>query len=288
MDKIRKVTHILKSRPGMDGAGVKLMRVFGHSELPSLDPFLLLDEFASTNPQDYLAGFPWHPHRGMETVTYMLNGQAQHEDNLGNKGTIKSGELQWMSAGSGIIHQEMPKRTEGLLRGMQLWVNLPKSHKMAPPNYQDVRQNDVPIAELEKGVHAKIIAGKIGKKTGPIKDIVADISYAHFSVSENKEFILPVDKNHNVFAYLLEGKGSFGTQTTLEKGSLALFDKGDQISIKTANSPLEFLLVSGKPLNEPIAWAGPIVMNTDAELEKAYSELRDGTFIKVKPKTMHI
>jgi redox-sensitive bicupin YhaK (pirin superfamily) len=281
----RAVTHILKSKPAMDGAGVKLMRVFGHSELPSLDPFLLLDEFASTNPQDYLAGFPWHPHRGMETVTYMLNGSAQHEDNLGNTGIIKSGGLQWMSAGSGIIHQEMPKRTDGLLRGMQLWVNLPASHKMAPPNYQDVRQNDVPATELEAGVSAKVIAGKIGKTKGPIHDIVADISYMHFSVTENKEFELPVDKSHNAFAYLLEGKGSFGSGITLEKGSLALFGKGESIPAKSTNTPLDFLLVTGKPLNEPIAWAGPIVMNTDEELETAYSELQNGTFIKGKPKT---
>lgn len=264
----------------MDGAGVKLQRVFGHSQLPSLDPFLLLDEFASTNPTDYLAGFPWHPHRGMETVTYMLNGEAMHEDNLGNKGTIKSGDLQWMSAGSGIIHQEMPKRTNGLLRGMQLWVNLPKSHKMAPPNYQDVSQNDVPTTELEKGVDVKIIAGKIGSQKGPIQDIVADISYMHFTMKENKDFDLPIDKKHNVFAYLLGGSGTFGSAISLEKGQLALFGLGEHLSIKTTNSPLDFLLVSGKPINEPIAWAGPIVMNTDAELQIAYQELQNGTFIK--------
>lgn len=282
MASLRQVSAVLDPRPTVDGAGVKLNRVFGHLQLPSLDPFLLLDAFGSRNPADYLAGFPWHPHRGMETVTYMLSGEVEHQDSLRNKGTIKSGDLQWMTAGSGIIHQEMPLRFDGLMRGMQLWVNLPHTEKMTEPKYRDVVHRDVPTAHLGDGVSAKVIAGSVGGVKGPVNDLSADINYFHFSLKPRKSVEFSLPKSHNAFVFLLNGGGQFG-KTGIEEGHLGVFGSGETVSVQAQDKPLDFMLASGEPLGEPVAWGGPIVMNTEDELRTAFRELEEGTFIKKRP-----
>ncbi len=278
----RTVSHVLESQSTVDGAGVKLKRVFGHMQIPALDPFLLLDSFGSNNPADYLAGFPWHPHRGMETVTYMLSGEVEHQDSLRNKGTIKSGDLQWMTAGSGIIHQEMPQKTAGMLRGMQLWVNLPHKAKMSEPKYRDVVHKDVPTLEISQGVSAKLISGTLLGSKGPVDDLTAKINYFHFTLQPGKEVSFDVDAAHNAFAFLLNGSAQFG-ETSVGEGRLALFGKGKELHVKAHEKPVDFIFASGEPIGEPIAWGGPIVMNTDEELDLAFRELQDGTFIKKKP-----
>lgn len=284
MTEERVVVRAWSSRPTMEGAGVRLNRVFGFHEVPDLDPFLLLDHFGSDDPNDYLAGFPWHPHRGIETITYMIKGEVEHEDSLGNKGVIESGDVQWMTAGSGIEHQEMPHRTEGRMMGFQLWANLPASHKMMDPRYRDITKDDIPVVALENGVNVKVIAGVVEGIKGPVQDIVTDPEYLDVSMPESSEFIHSVTKGHNVFAYVFEGSGFFdhSKKSELTTGAIAHYGDGDVIRVMSGDSPVRFLLVSGKPIQEPVAWRGPIVMNTQEELRVAFSEYRSGTFIKKK------
>ncbi len=282
MKTIRKINKILESKPTLEGAGVKLKRVFGYYEMPLLDPFLLLDNFGSDNPDDYIAGFPWHPHRGIETVTYMLEGEVEHGDSLGNKGLIYSGDVQWMTAGSGIIHQEMPKRFDGRMRGFQLWINLPASHKMMAPRYRDVKSEAIPEFSPNPNVNIKIIAGQLNGTKGPVQDLVVDTEYFDIAVSPNTEFEMKVKKGFKAFAFVFEGSGYFDPEknTLIEDDHLVIFDNGDRVKINTKDDPIRFLFVAGEPLNEPIAWRGPIVMNTDEELAIAFQEYRNGTFIK--------
>ncbi len=282
MNAFRKINQILKSKPTLEGAGVKLKRVFGYYEKPLLDPFLLLDHFGSDDPEDYLAGFPWHPHRGIETVTYMLAGEVEHGDSLGNRGVIYSGDVQWMTAGSGIIHQEMPKRFEGEMRGFQLWVNLPRSHKMMSPRYRDVRSQTIPAFSPNPKVKIKIIAGQINGTKGPVQDLVVDTDYFDVAIAPHAEFEIATKRDYKTFAFVFEGSGYFDPDSTdpVPADHLIVFTQGDKIKIQTKDQPVRFLCVSGKPLNEPIAWRGPIVMNTDEELMVAFQEYRNGTFIK--------
>ncbi|MHA2232540.1 MAG: pirin family protein [Candidatus Hodarchaeales archaeon] len=285
MGSIRKIQQILKSKPTMEGAGVRLKRVFGFHEVPRLDPFLLLDDFGSENPDDYLAGFPWHPHRGIITVTYMLGGRVRHEDSLGNQGVIHSGDLQWMNAGSGIIHQEMPEQIESSLNGFQLWINLPASHKMMQPSYQDIQDVKVPEIELENGSIIKLIAGKMNGFHGPVNVMFHDTEYLDVQIAPKQTFKHSVKTDYTVLAYILNGEGKLSpnSEKSISNDHLVLYNKtGDQIIIQAGDIPLRFLLISGKPLGEPIAWYGPIVMNTDAELKLAFDEYQAGTFIKHK------
>ncbi len=284
MSNVRKIKLSLKSRPTLEGAGVRLKRVFGHDEVPLLDPFLLLDHFGSDNPDDYLAGFPWHPHRGIETITYMIRGKVEHGDSLGNSGIINSGDVQWMTGGSGIIHQEMPKRTEGMMMGFQLWANLPASHKMMDPRYRDVLKEQISEIQIDKGVKVKIVAGEINGLKGPVQDIITDPEYLDVAMNSNTTFTHKVKRGHTVFAYIFEGTGFFDENRDPLKSAqqLVLYDDGDKIVISTDDTSLRFLLVSGKPIGEPVAWYGPIVMNTQEELRIAFDEYRKGTFIKKK------
>lgn len=268
----------------MEGAGVLLKRAFGQAE-PSLDPFLLLDDFHSNDPKDYSPGFPWHPHRGIETITYMLFGEIEHGDSLGNKGVIHSGDVQWMTAGSGIIHQEIPKgRKDGLMWGFQLWANLPKSHKMMDPRYREVTRAQIPEISLEKDIKIKIIAGQIDGTKGPVQDVVTKPEYLDVFIPPKTDFKHVIKKNNNVFAYIIEGKGYFDENKgqLFGKEHLIIYDDGDEIFISTGSTYLRFLLISGQPIREPVAWYGPIVMNTDEELRIAFEEYREGTFIKHK------
>ncbi len=282
MSDSRKIDKLFRSKPTLEGAGVHLKRAFGYYEVPEFDPFLLLDYFGSDNPDDYIAGFPWHPHRGIETVTYMINGRVEHGDSMGNKGTIGSGDVQWMTAGSGIIHQEMPQRQEGLMRGLQLWVNLPSDRKMIPPRYQDISAGDVPELTLKNDVKVKIIAGKVDGKQGPVKDIVCNPEYLDISIPPGVEFQHAVPESHTIFAYVLEGEGFFDLdkQEQLKPEQLILYGKGESVTVKAQQNTLRFLLISGSPIGEPVAWGGPIVMNTREELNLAFKEYREGTFIK--------
>ncbi len=282
MSKVRKINKIFESKPTLEGAGVRLKRVFGNAEVPTFDPFLLLDDFHSDNPEDYLPGFPWHPHRGIETVTYMLEGNVEHGDSMGNKGNIKSGEMQWMTAGSGIIHQEMPEGNKGLMWGLQLWVNLPASHKMMKPRYRDVRSGDIPEYTSEKGIKVKVISGQYKDLVGPVKDIICDPEYQDVSVPAGETFEHKVKKGHTVFAYILEGDGFFhpDKKDRISRENLVLFSNGERVTVEASNQPLRFLLISGKPIGEPVAWFGPIVMNTEEELRQAFDEYQKGTFIK--------
>ncbi len=286
MDKIRKIKVSLKSRSTFEGAGVRLKRAFGYAD-PSLDPFLLLDDFHSNDPSDYIKGFPWHPHRGIETITYMLHGKIEHGDSLGNGGVIQAGDVQWMTAGSGIIHQEMPKKDKNdtLLWGFQLWANLPASHKMMDPRYRDIRRIDIPEISLnDNKVQIKIICGEINGTIGPVEDIITDPEYLDVTVSPNSEFIHPIKDGYNAFAYTIEGYGHFDDdkERLIEKETLVIYREGDLVKISTVEENVRFLLVSGKPLNEPVAWRGPIVMNTEEELSIAFDEYQNGTFIKHK------
>lgn len=282
MRNVRKITTIFPSRPTIEGAGVHLKRVFGHAEVPTFDPFLLLDDFHSSNPEDYLAGFPWHPHRGIETVTYMLEGKVEHGDSLGNKGIIKSGEMQWMTAGSGIVHQEMPKGNKSLMWGLQLWVNLPASHKMMKPRYRDVRSEDIPEHQSNTGIKVKVISGRYKDLVGPVKDIICEPEYLDMSIPAGEKFEHTVKRGHTVFAYVLEGEGFFHPEKKecISRENLVLFSDGEGVVIEAGQEPLRFLLISGQPIGEPVAWYGPIVMNTEEELRLAFEEYRNGTFIK--------
>jgi redox-sensitive bicupin YhaK (pirin superfamily) len=284
MSEVRTVKTILRSHPTIEGAGVHLKRVFGYHQVPDLDPFLLLDHFGSDNPRDYILGFPWHPHRGIETVTYMLDGAVEHGDSIGNSGVIKSGDVQWMTAGSGIIHQEMPKQYEGLMTGFQLWVNLPAKEKMMDPRYRDVQADTIPEVPLDSGIRIKIISGELEGTKGPVKDLVIDTEYLDVTMPPNSEFERSFEKGYKVFAYVIEGEGQFDPESSklIETQHLAIFGDGERINIKAGDKDLRFLLISGKPLGEPVAWYGPIVMNTQKELELAFEEYRNGTFIKHK------
>ena len=285
MTSERKIRKILKRQPVMEGAGVHLHRVFGHSEAPNLDPFLMLDDFRSDTPSHYIKGFPWHPHRGIETITYVLKGDVEHGDSLGNKGVISSGDVQWMTAGSGIIHKEMPKGDDnGAMHGFQLWANLPASQKMMDPRYREITADEIPEVTLENGTQVKVIAGSVNGVQGPTDEIVIDPEYLDCTVPAGKTFVHgTADPTYTAFIYVIGGAGETDGKR-VENGTLVLFEKGEQVSVTAANGPFRFLLLSGKPLNEPVAWRGPIVMNTDAELETAFREYREGTFIKKETK----
>ena len=265
----------------LEGAGVKVKRVLGNDQDSTLDPFLLLDHFGSDNPEDYIKGFPWHPHRGMETVTYMWTGEVEHSDNMGNKGTIKSGDVQWMTAGSGIIHQEMPKKYHGLMQGFQLWVNLPAKKKMSDPKYRGIEKEQIPTIEKD-GVTVKVIAGKVDGILGPVRDLATDIEYFDVTLAAGKTFEHTTPKNYTVFAYVVEGSIDVQDKEMLQ-GQCAVFGKGDIAKISSKNGG-RILFVLSEPLNEHVAWRGPIVMNTEEELEQAFEELEEGTFIKTKSK----
>jgi len=282
MEEFRKISRVIHGQPTSDGAGVRLTRIFGVYEQGLLDPFLLLDFFVTDNPSDYLAGFPWHPHRGMETVTYMLEGQVEHSDSLGNSGVIGKGDIQWMTAGSGVIHQEMPKDTGGRVGGFQLWVNLPAAQKMIAPHYQDIPASKTPVVVLPNGVVVKVLAGSFQGRSGPLENIIADPDYFDVEMPAHTEFITSVNTDYTVFAYLFEGRAHLDDSRSepLRAGQGALFGKGPHVKITSGKTSARFILIAGKPIGEPVAWRGPVVMNTEAELTLAFKELRENKFIK--------
>lgn len=295
MPENRRIDHIINSQPTLEGAGVHLKRVFGFGNTDLFDPFLLLDDFRSNNPAHYQKGFPWHPHRGIETITYVIDGQVEHGDSLGNSGVISSGDIQWMTAGSGIIHQEMPQGDEnGRMGGFQLWANLPAREKMTPPRYRDVTNEQIPQVVLENGTTIRIICGEAYGKRGPVEDIFIDPSYLDIQISAGQVFKHSTPLGHTVFAYVIEGQGLFESENDLDghggqdtgrshmisNETLVLFTDGDQVVVSTKQEALRFLLISGKPIREPVAWQGPIVMNTQEELRLAFEEYQAGTFIK--------
>jgi redox-sensitive bicupin YhaK (pirin superfamily) len=273
----RKVEKILERQPTIEGAGVRLKRVLGNDKNSTLDPFLLLDHFGSDDPKDYIKGFPWHPHRGMETVTYIWTGEVAHGDSMGNKGVIKSGDLQWMTAGSGIIHQEMPQKYNGLMQGFQLWVNLPAKKKMIDPKYRGIEKEQIPTVQ-KNGMTIKVIVGKIDGIDGPVCDLAIDIEYFDVELAAGKTFEHSTTRNNTVFAYVVDGSIEVYNETIMV-GHCAVFGEGELVKIGSKKGA-HFLFVSGEPLKEPVAWGGPIVMNTEEELEEAYDELDEGTFIK--------
>ena len=282
-DQIRSVAREFHGVDTVEGAGVKLRRMFGNSEVPLLDPFLLLDNFRSTDPADYVAGFPWHPHRGIETVTYMLDGRVEHGDSLGNEGAIEAGDVQWMSSGSGILHQEMPQRKEGLLEGFQLWVNLPAAQKMSTPTYRGLRAPEIPTVRGADGSTVKVVAGSFGSVEGPVKGLSVDPTYLDIDLPAGTTFRHPVARGYTAFAYPLAGTGRLDAASpagTLALRRAALLGDGDRVEVRAGEEGLRFLLVAGRPLREPVAWYGPIVMNRPEELEQAVRELRRGDFIK--------
>ena len=283
MDNVRPVQKVLRSEPTMEGAGVHLKRAFGFHQAPQLDPFLLLDDFHADDPRHYIKGFPWHPHRGIETITYVLHGKVEHGDSMGNAGIIDSGDVQWMTAGSGIIHQEMPRgQQDGLMWGFQLWANLPAAQKMMPPRYQEVKSEQIPEVTLDSGAKVKVICGEVAGIKGPVRDIVIDPEYLDITVPPDTVFQHPVDGDHRVFAYIIEGEGNFDArgEDSLGAEHLVVFGEGEGIAVSTASRPVRFLLISGRPIGEPVAWRGPIVMNTTEELRVAFEEYQNGTFIK--------
>jgi redox-sensitive bicupin YhaK (pirin superfamily) len=298
---IRPVKRIVQSTPHIEGAGVKLHRAFGFGATSEFDPFLLFDDFRNDRPDDYRAGFPWHPHRGIETITYVLAGTVEHGDSLGNQGKMGAGDVQWMTAGSGILHQEMPQGdAQGRMHGFQLWANLPSSLKMTAPRYQDIPSKEIPEVVDDDGTRVRVITGDFWGRRGPVEGVAADPRYLDVFVPPNKRKSLPVETNRHAFAYVFEGSGTFSgasqpfgvlTEKDTAAGetlvreqtgnrSLVVFDTGDEVTVQAGNEGIRFLLVSGKPIEQPVAWYGPIVMNTQAELQQAVSELRNGTFIK--------
>jgi redox-sensitive bicupin YhaK (pirin superfamily) len=281
MAKIRNIQQILKAKPVIEGAGVHLKRALGNEHSPKLDPFLLFDDFSSNDPEKYIKGFPWHPHRGIETITYILKGQVEHGDSMGNKGIISGGDVQWMTAGSGIIHQEMPVKTgDGQLSGFQLWANLPASHKMMPPRYRDIKSADIPEVILEKGIKVKVICGKISGAEGPVTDIITEPEYLDITIPAGTEFSYKTPSGHTVMVYVISGKAFFSPENEADSGSLVHYKDGDELLITTGSEVVRFLLISGKPIGEAVAWYGPIVMNTREELNTAFREYNEGTFIK--------
>jgi len=273
------VQEILERQITLEGAGVKLKRVLGNDRNSTLDPFLLLDHFGSINPKDYIKGFPWHPHRGMETVTYMWTGEVEHGDSMGNKGVIKSGDVQWMTAGSGIIHQEMPQKYDGLMQGFQLWVSLPAKKKMIDPKYRGIEREQIPLFH-KNGVNIKVIAGRVNGTVGPVRDLAIGIEYFDVELAPGAVFEHGVSQNCTVFAYVVNGSIEV-LDKTITEGQCGVFSKGALVKI-VSKLGSRFLFVSGEPLKEPVAWRGPIVMNTQEELDKAFEELDMGTFIKTK------
>jgi redox-sensitive bicupin YhaK (pirin superfamily) len=296
----RKISRVQRGKPTIEGAGVHLKRVFGFHDTPLFDPFLLLDEFGSDNHSDYIAGFPWHPHRGIETITYVLEGSVEHGDSLGNAGVIHAGDVQWMTAGSGIIHQEMPRGNDaGRLRGIQLWANLPASHKMMDPRYRDVKATDIPEVAGAGGVIVKVICGEWDGVRGPAADIVIDPRYLDVFVPPETTADFPVAAGRRVFAYVLDGRArfqqdadafaydveganyfDFDRDCMTGASSAVMFGDGGDVTVSTAGDPVRFLLVSGEPLGEPIAWGGPIVMNTREELRQAFEDYKRGSFLR--------
>jgi redox-sensitive bicupin YhaK (pirin superfamily) len=299
---IRPVKRIIQATPTVEGAGVRLRRAFGFGETTEFDPFLLFDDFRNDRPADYLAGFPWHPHRGIETITYVLTGTVAHGDSLGNHGTLGAGDVQWMTAGSGILHQEMPRGDqEGRMHGFQLWANLPSALKMTAPRYQDVPSRDIPEVVDDDGTRVRVVCGRFWGRIGPVDGVAANPRYLDVSVPPGRRKVLPVETSQHAFAYVFEGAGAFrGASAPVavrtehlsvpdsvaapaeESGNraLVLFDRGDEVAVQAGESGVRFLLVSGTPIAEPVAWYGPIVMNTEAELRQAYAELREGSFIR--------
>ncbi len=298
---VRQIKKVWKSIPTIEGAGVRLKRVFGFHQVPQLDPFLLLDCFHSDNRDDYVKGFPWHPHRGIETITYVLDGDVEHQDSMGNKGIIHSGDVQWMTAGSGIIHQEMPQGSPtGRMWGFQLWANLSRADKMMDPRYREVAAKQIPAVKTAEGATVRIICGKVGDVQGPVQEIVTDPEYLDVSLPAGKSFTHAVKPGYTVFAYVVEGEGYFDSgrnafdrqnvsenyfdmtpSCVCKEGDIALYEPaGNTVVVTTDKKSVRFLLVSGKPLKEPVAWYGPIVMNTQEELKTAFQEFQNGTFIK--------
>ena len=297
---IRPVKEIIQAQPTMEGAGVKLHRAFGFGKTGEFDPFLLFDDFRNERPADYLAGFPWHPHRGIETITYVLAGTVSHGDSLGNQGALGAGDVQWMTAGRGILHQEMPQGdAKGRMHGFQLWANLPSQMKMTAPRYQDVASKDIPEITDDDGTRVRVICGNFWGRSGPVDGIAAEPRYLDVWVPPGTRKTLPAEASRNAFAYVFEGAGDFrnssaprgvlteGTgaddtpvRETTGNRSLVLFDRGDDVTVQAGDEGVRFLLVSGRPIEEPVAWYGPIVMNTEQELRQAWQELRDGTFIR--------
>ena len=280
----RKVIEIIKPQTVMEGAGVRLKRSIATATLDHLDPFLLFDHFGTDNPDDYIKGFPIHPHRGIETVTYMINGHVNHKDSIGNSGSIGSGDIQWMTAGGGIMHEEMPQPAQGEMIGFQLWVNLPARLKMTKPRYQGILSNQIPEVTREDGVKIRVIAGEVDGVRGAISEIFADPAYLDVSIPARGSFSHPVEKEHTAFAYVFEGRGFFGSdenaqQSSVSQPGLVVFGEGDYIQAGAANEPVRFLLISGKPLNEPIARYGPFVMNTQEEIQQALKDLKNDTFV---------
>ena len=306
MVKNRKIVKVIRSNPTIEGAGVHLKRAFAFREVPQFDPFLLLDDFRSDDPRSYLKGFPWHPHRGIETITYILEGRVEHGDSMGNKGVIGPGDVQWMTAGSGIIHQEMPRGDKaGRMGGFQLWANLPAGSKMMDPRYRDVKDKSIPEISVAAGVRIRVICGEVNDTKGPVRDIVTDPEYLDISIGPETTYVHTTKPGHTVFAYVIGGKGLFCLQNDpfsyevegknyfdlkrnpfMSNEDLVLFSNGDQLTATTEEDPFRFLLISGKPIGEPVAWYGPIVMNTQQELQTAFEEYENGTFIKagLKPK----
>jgi redox-sensitive bicupin YhaK (pirin superfamily) len=279
---MRQVKEASRSIPTMEGAGVHLRRAFGFERPERYDPFLLFDDFRSEIPAHYLKGFPWHPHRGIETITYMLKGDVEHGDSLGNKGTIRDGEVQWMTAGSGIIHQEMPKGSPaGDLLGFQLWLNLPAAEKMCDPRYRDIRSDQIPVVNTPDGVQTRIISGRYQDATGPVTGISMDPHYFDVTMPPHTSFSLPMDRSYNVITYIIGGSASFAESAERYGNTcLLLFDDGDELTCTSSSEGCRFLLFAGKPLREPIAWRGPIVMNTHEELQRAFAEYQNGTFLR--------
>ena len=298
---VRPIKRVIRTRPTIEGAGVKLERAFGFGDTTEFDPFLLLDDFRNENPDDYVKGFPWHPHRGIETITYVLAGSVEHGDSLGNRGSLGSGDVQWMTAGRGILHQEMPRGDQrGRMHGFQLWANLPSSLKMTAPRYQDVLAGDIPEVADDDGTRVRVICGEFWGKKGPVEGVAADPRYLDVAVPAGRRKRLPVETTNHAFAYVFAGAGTFrdasdphGVLTEQTDGgiarapvgaetgnrSLVLFDRGDEVVVQAGDEGIRFLLVSGRPIEEPVAWYGPIVMNTDEQLQQAFTDLRNGTFV---------
>jgi redox-sensitive bicupin YhaK (pirin superfamily) len=299
---LRPVKRLSKSKPTIEGAGVRLRRAFGFGDTSETDPFLLMDDFRGDSPDDYLAGFPWHPHRGIETITYVLAGTVEHQDSIGNKGVIGPGDVQWMTAGRGIMHQEMPfGDAQGRMHGFQLWANLPAALKMIAPRYQEVTSAEIPEVVEDDGTRVRIICGNYAGILGPVEGVAAEPVYLDVTVPPGTRKVLPVASHRNAFAYVFEGAGRFCNAsapldvptegegwadttppTNAENRMLVLFDDGDEVRVQTGDDGIRFLLVSGKPLREPVAWYGPIVMNTREELQQAYAQLKNGTFLEIR------
>ena len=284
MKQVRAVERVLRAYATVEGAGVRLHRAFGYYEVPQFDPFLMLDDFRSEKPEEYLAGFPLHPHRGIETVTYMLEGIVDHEDSLGNTGRISAGDVQWMTAGSGIIHQEMPGPVDGRMGGFQLWVNLPRASKMMDPRYREIKSAEIPVLKPRKDLSIRVIAGRVNRTSGPVQDSVADPKFLDISLGPDTFFTHPVQPGYTAFAYVIGGEGTFDAEEGHPMGNrdLILFGAGSSFWVRSFGSGMRFLFLSAKPIGEPVAWRGPIVMNTREELRLAYKEYADGTFIKKK------